>query len=110
LERIRDNAADAAAVNFLSNSCINGFVNVFAKEAVLSRDAREAARIAKKKNKVTDLVDVIRKGDSWQAVVKKAVGDNSKRNLWRKAKDITGKSLKTAGGEFIEEATQTMSD
>ena len=108
--RIEDNAADAAAVNFLSNSCINGFLNVFAKEAIMSRDVKEAARIAQNKNKFKDLVDVVKRGDSWEAVIKKAVTDNGKRSVWKAAKDISGKTLKNAGGEFLEEYGQNISD
>lgn len=109
-ERIEDNAADAAAVNLISNSAINGFLNLFFKEAVMSRDVREASRIAQGKNKFSDLIDVVKKGDSWEAVIKKAVKDNGKRNLWQAAKNVAGKTAKNALGEFGEEYSQGISD
>jgi hypothetical protein len=76
----------------------------------MSRDVREASRMFKGKNKYKDLIDVVKKGDSWEAVVKKAASDNSKRNLWNKIKDVSGKALKTSAGEFREEYTQGLSD
>ena len=110
LERMEDNAADAAAANFISNSFINGVANVLMKESLLSRDVREASRILKNRNKYNDLIDVVKKGNKWEAIVKKAVDENGKRGLWRTLKDVGGKTFKNAGGEFIEEYTQNISD
>ena len=122
LAKVEDNAADAAFTNFISNSAINGFLNVFAKEAVMSRDVREASRMAKGVNKTEDLIDVVKEGDTWKAKVKKAARDNNSRNLWQSTKQtakdfldtkpsqIIGKTLKTAAGEFGEEYSQGLSD
>lgn len=110
LERMENNAADAAAANFISNSFINGVANVLMKESLLSRDVREASRILKNRNKYNDLIDVVKKGNKWEAIVKKAVDENGKRGLWRTLKDVGGKTFKNAGGEFIEEYTQNISD
>jgi hypothetical protein len=52
----------------------------------MSRDVREASRMAKGANKTEDLIDVVKEGDTWKAKVKKAVRDNDSRNLWQSTK------------------------
>lgn len=90
LARMEDDALDAAYVNFLSNSAINGMLNVFGKELTLSKDAQSSIRHLRGKNKMTDLVSIEQENGKWVARVNKAIQNNKNNSWW----DSTKQSLK----------------
>ena len=132
LERMEDDAVDAACANFLANSFINGALNIFGKELFMSRDARNAIRSFKGDKKLSDLVSIEKSADGkWHAIVNKAVEANKNNSWWGDAKNAMkvngkwnkvkalygatkestlGKMITTAGAEGLEEFNQNISD
>lgn len=133
LERMDDDAADAACANFLSNSVINGALNVFGKELSMSKDARNSIRNFKGDRKLSDLVSVEKSAadGKWHATVNKAIEANKNNSWWGDAKNAMkvngkwnkakalyratkesalGKIITNAGSEGLEEFSQNVSD
>ena len=133
LERMEDDAADAACANFLSNSVINGALNVFGKELSMSKDARNSIRNFKGDRKLSDLVSVEKSAvdGKWHATVNKAIEANKNNSWWGDAKNAMkvngkwnkakalygatkestlGKIITNAGSEGLEEFSQNVSD
>lgn len=133
LERMDDDAADAACANFLSNSIINGALNVFGKELSMSKDARNSIRNFKGDRKLSDLVSVEKSAvdGKWHATVNKAIEANKNNSWWGDAKNAMkvngkwnkakalygatkestlGKIITNAGSEGLEEFNQNVSD
>lgn len=117
LDRLEDDALDAAATNFMFNSLINGAANVLLKESLLSDDVKAASRRMKGKTKgLTDLIDVVKGNKGWEARVKDAVKQGDK-NIWRnlgagtkKGAKVVYDASKASWGEMLEEYGQTVSD
>lgn len=133
LERMDDDAADAAYANFLSNSVINGALNVIGKELSMSKDARNSIRKFKGDKKLSDLVSVEKASadGKWHATVNKAIEANKNNSWWGDAKNAMkvngkwnktkalykatkestlGKIITNAGSEGLEEFSQNISD
>lgn len=116
--KVQEEGVNAATTNFWANSAINGLLNVIMKEAILSKDAREAIRLERQGGKIEDLIDVTKQGDSWVATVNRAIADTGENNPFKALFKDKGKLLKTlskgaaknSGGEFIEEYSQNISD
>lgn len=133
LERMEDDAVDAACANFLANSAINGALNVFGKELSMSKDARNSIRNFKGDRKLRDLVSIEKSAadGKWHATVNKAIEANKNNSWWGDAKNAMkvngkwnkakalykatkestlGKVITNAGSEGLEEFSQNVSD
>lgn len=108
IDAINDGGVKAAQLNYMSNSLINGTLNVFGKELLMSRDARIAARrLGGQKNKFWDNINVVKKGKEWKAIVATPNGWEAKAAAFlNKSKEIA----KNTFSEGMEEYTQNISD
>ena len=111
VRQIEDNAADAAALNFLSNAAINGFLAVGMKELTLSKDGRLAARQFRGKNKTLNDYIKIAKVEGKDAFIATVKDEYLKKGGFA---NIAWKTIKKAaeniGGEALEEFSQGVSD
>lgn len=133
IERMEDDAADAAAANFITNSAFNGLLNVVGKELSMSKDARNSIRRYKGNKNLKDFITVEKSATDgkWHAMVNKAVEANKNNSWWGNAKkalkengkwnkakalykatseSTVGKIIKNAGSEGLEEFGQNVSD
>jgi hypothetical protein len=95
-------ATNAMYINFVGNSAINGFINSTWQATQMAPRVQNALRrslLGSEKNRLDEIIDIVRKGDKWTAKAK---------NITRK--QIIKNSFKESFSEGMEEYWQNLSD